>query len=160
MLRPSLASFLVCLGCGGGGGGSDPGVDAPVSAACLEAETYQDLPTIEDKIFKSSCIFSGCHNGQATDAGRINLRAGMAHAALVNVPSEVDTPNRLLVVPGQPKQSYLLLILGHYPPDQADPPTVAPPGDVGLMPQATGGVLLCREKRDAVERWIVAGALP
>lgn len=157
------ASLLVSLGCGGGGGGGggddDPGIDAPPSAACLEAETYQDIQNIEDKIFRGSCIFSGCHNGQATAAGRIDLRTGAARDALVDVDSEVNVGFKL-VVPGQAKQSYLLLILGHFQPGEADPPTDAPPSSIGTMPQGTGGALLCREKREAIERWIVAGALP
>ncbi len=150
-----LASVLIA--CGGGGGGDDDMVDAPPSAACVEAATYQNLANIEEKIFKASCIFSGCHNGGATDAGKLNLKTGMAHAELVGVPSEVDDKFQL-VVPGDPAKSYLMVMLGEIAPGDADPATVAPPASVGLMPQGTGGALLCGEKRAAVKRWIVAGA--
>jgi hypothetical protein len=154
MLR-SIAFFVLVTACGPSG---EPGPDAPPSAACLEATMYQDLTNIEDKIFRLSCIFSGCHNGAATDAGRLDLRAGMSHAELVGVPSEVDL-GKTLVIAGDPGSSYLLLMMGHIAPGDFDPPTAAPPGSVGLMPQGTGGVLLCPEKREAIERWIMAGAL-
>jgi len=156
MFRLAMLASLVA-GCGDDGS-STPDVDAGVSAACVEATTYSNLAKVEEKIFKQSCIFSGCHNGGATDAGRLDLRMGASHVELVNIPSEVD-PGRMLVVPGDAAKSYLLVMLGEIRPQDADPPTVAPPSEIGLMPQATGGALLCPEKRDAVERWIVAGAL-
>lgn len=156
MFRLACVLGLV-IGCGGGGG-DPPGVDAPPSAACQEATTYQDLATIENKILRLSCIFSGCHNGANTDAGRLDLRAGMAHASLVGVPSEIE-PSRTLVVPGDPAKSYLLLMVGQIAPEDADPPGNLPPSEIGLMPQGTGGILLCAEKRDAIERWIAEGAL-
>jgi hypothetical protein len=156
MLRLAFACSLL-LACGGGGD-DPPGVDAPVSAACQEATTYQDLATIEDKIFKPSCIFSGCHNGANTPAGQLDLRAGMSHASLVDVASQIE-PARRLVVAGDPAKSYLLLMMGAIAPGDADPPGNPPPANIGLMPQGTGGILLCPEKRDAVERWIAQGAL-
>lgn len=132
-------------------------VDAMISAACVEATTYSSLAMIETKIFKTSCTFSGCHNGANTDAGRLDLREGMAHAALVDTESEV-APDRKLVVASDPAASYLLLIMGHIAPEDASPPGEDPPPSVGIMPQGTGGVPLCEEKRSAIERWIQAGA--
>ncbi len=133
-------------------------IDAAPSLACQEATTYQNLAMIETKIFKASCTFSGCHDGRATDAGRLDLREGMSHADLVGVDSTVSSP-RKMVVAGDPAASYLLLIMGHVAPGDASPPGEPPPSDIGSMPQGTGGLLLCEEKRDAVERWIMAGAL-
>ena len=145
--------------CGGGGTGTDdPTPDAAVSMACMEATGYQDLTNIEEKIFKSSCIFSGCHNGAATDAGRIDLREGMSHPKLVNVMSQIDT-NYKMVSPGQPNQSFLLMIMGHIAPADMMPPATRVPDPPGLMPQGTGGIILCAEKRDAIKRWITAGAM-
>ena len=159
-MRGSLLSFLIPLAaCGGGGNGNqDAGVDAPPSASCLEAEGYQDLTNIESKIFKAACVFSGCHNGGATDAGRMDLREGMAHTSIVGVDSEVEL-GRQIVVAGNPAASYLLVMLGEIDPADADPPTNPPPGAIGLMPQNAGGMLLCSQKRDAIVRWIEAGAL-
>lgn len=143
------------------GGGGDGGIDAMVSAACTEAKGYQDIATIETKIFQTSCIFSGCHNGAATLQGKIDLRAGAAHDHLVGVAAVVDTSGgRKLVVAGDVNASYLMLMVQSVKPADATPPTVAPPTSVGFMPQNTGGQPICQEKRDAIARWIMAGAPP
>ena len=56
---------------------ADPtiGPDAALSAACMAATTHSDLTFLETTVFKSSCVFSGCHNGAMTDAGHLDLRA-------------------------------------------------------------------------------------
>lgn len=134
-------------------------VDAPPSMACQEATTYQNLANIESKIFKTSCIFSGCHNGANTDAGRIDLREGMSHADIVMVDSQIQiSPLFKMVVPNEPKKSWLLFMMGHYKPDEMNPPVASLPNPPGIMPQGAGGMALCKEKRDAIERWITAGA--
>ena len=163
MNRMRFAIFsvvTVIAACGGGNNNNTTdasGNDAPVSAACQEATTYQNLANIEDKIFKTSCIFSGCHNGANTDAGKVDLRSGMAHDHLVNFDSIVEN-GRKLVVAGDPAASYMMVMIGQIDPGSASPPTTAPPTTIGLMPQNTGGMLLCQQKRDAIERWIMAGA--
>lgn len=153
-----LTSFV--LGCGGGGGDgpndANPDPDTPPSPACQEATTYQDIASIETKIFKISCVFSGCHNGGNTDAGMMDLREGMAAAHLVDIDSKIDT-TRKLVVANDPAASYLLLMLGEIAPGEASPPGSAPPANIGLMPQNSPS-LLCNEKREAIARWIEAGA--
>ena len=130
-------------------------------AACTMAETHSDLAWIEMNVFKPACAFSGCHNGSATDAGRINMDVlGNAHADLVNVDSLIAS-GRKLVVPGQPKQSYLLMMMQQFKPGEMEPmPATAPPTDIGFMPQGTDNVPVCCQKLDAVERWITAGAMP
>jgi len=135
----------------------DSSVDAPLSPSCMEALTHSDLAFIEAKIFGQSCVFSGCHNGANTDAGRLDLRAGMAHAELVNVDS-VIAPTYKYVVPGQPNQSHLLMMIQHIPPAMMSPPGMAPDPQIGFMPQNTGGRPICVEKQDAIQRWIMAGA--
>ena len=132
-------------------------VDAPLSQACMDATQHSDLAFIENVIFKNSCEFSGCHNGSSgTKAGRMDIRPGMAYAHLVNVTSEIDM-TRKLVVPGSPNESYLLMMMEQIPPAQMTPPASDPPADVGFMPQGATSPL-CAEKRDAVQRWIAAGA--
>jgi hypothetical protein len=159
MFRLTVPGVFLLLACGGGGGGGDSVVDSGmVSAACMEATTYQNLANIEDKIFKTSCIFSGCHNGAATDAGRIDLRADMAFTHLVNFDSTVAGDARKLVVPNDPAKSYLLVMIGEIAPGDADPATTDPPATIGFMPQNAGGQLLCPEKRGAIKRWIEMGA--
>lgn len=142
---------------GASNGTIDSSVDAPLSASCMEALTRSDLAFIETKIFATSCIFSGCHNGANTDAGRLDLRAGMSHANLVNVDS-VIAPTYKYVVPNQPNQSHLLLMIQHIAPAAMSPPAMEPDPQIGYMPQNAGGRPLCVEKRDAIERWIMAGA--
>jgi len=156
----SALSYAVLAACGGGNTNTNTdaaGGDAPVSAACQEATTYQNLANIESKIFKTSCIFSGCHNGTNTDAGRIDLREGMGFTHLVGFDSKLE-PTRKLVVAGDPAASYLMVMIGAIDPGSANPPASAPPTSVGLMPQNTGGTLLCPQKLDAINRWIMAGA--
>ena len=155
MFRRAVIATLLAA-CGGGGGGEM--IDAPVSAACMEATTYQDITNIENKIFATSCIFSGCHNGAATPQGKVDMRAGMSHASMVDVASVVQPDGRKLVVAGDPAKSYLLVMIGEIKPADADPPTTDPPSSIGFMPQGTGGQLLCPEKRGAIRRWIMAGA--
>lgn len=130
-----------------------------LSASCMAAQTASDLAFLESKVFATACTFSGCHNGANDDAGQMDLRAGMAHASLVNKPSNVD-PSYMLVVPGMPNQSYLLMMVQHFGPEEMSPPADPPPFDIGFMPQNTGGRAICAPKREAIERWIAAGAMP
>lgn len=143
--------------------------DAPIdaSASCVEATTHADLAFIEDRIFKASCVFQSCHDGIGTGGGELDLRDSMSHDALVNVDATTDAVasppgDYKLVVPNQPRQSYLLFSLRHYPGDQMVPPAGDPNPTVGFMPQDTSGALpaLCVEKREAIVRWIEAGAPP
>jgi hypothetical protein len=67
----------------------------------------------------------------------------------------------MLVVPGNPAQSFLTVMIGQIRPEEADPPFTAIPNDssgnfVGTMPQNAG--VLCCQKLDAIERWIGSGA--
>ncbi|MDX2091018.1 MAG: hypothetical protein SFX73_24375 [Kofleriaceae bacterium] len=143
----------------------DAAVDAGPSPSCLEAQTHADLAFIEDKIFKPACVFSSCHDGTGTGAGEMNLKEFMSHAELVDVDAQTDsmaTPSGdyKLVVPNQPRQSYLMFMIRHYQGDEMMPPAGQPHGDVGFMPQDDSGELppLCVEKREAIVRWIEAGA--
>jgi hypothetical protein len=130
------------------------------TAECTMAATQSSLAWIETNVFAKSCAFSGCHNGAATVAGRIDLKtAGASHADLVGVDSVVE-PGRKLVVAGAPKQSYLMMMMRHFPPEEMEPmPVAAPPSDIGFMPQNAGGAVLCCQKLDAIDRWITAGAM-
>ncbi|MBT8495078.1 MAG: hypothetical protein KJO07_18680, partial [Deltaproteobacteria bacterium] len=81
--------------------------------------------------------------GAATTAGGLNLEPGESEAAVVGVPS-ASFEDWLLVEPGLPESSYLLVILGGAP-GPVDP-------SVGLMPLRAPA--LCRPMVDAVGRWI------
>ena len=147
---------------------ASPLADSPIDASpsCLEATSHSDLAFIEDRIFRVGCTFQACHDGVGT-TGTLDLRASMSHAALVDVDAGTDAlasppGSYKLVVPNQPRQSYLLFTLRHYSGPEMVPPAGEPDPDVGYMPQDTTGLLppLCVEKREAIVRWIEAGAPP
>lgn len=141
----ALATGLGCdtaLGTGPDGGGTP---DAP--ASCLAANNYSDLPSIEENIFKRQCSFGPCHDDRGPPAEKLVLLPGKSHAELVNVAS-IQQPDILLVEPGRPDRSYLMIKMGEY--DQAlRKKTIMPQGSVAGM---------CFEKRDAIRRWIESGA--
>jgi len=116
--------------------------------ACDEARSHSDLAWIQSKVFSASCTFSGCHLGAAANAGHLSLEPGQARSQLINMVSTSDTA-WMRVVPGNAANSYLLVAVGSQPgPSPAD----------GIMP--LGNPKLCVEKRDAIRRWIEAGAPP
>ncbi|MGE0545566.1 MAG: hypothetical protein AB7O24_06485 [Kofleriaceae bacterium] len=134
-------------------------VDAPTPAACLAANGRSDFAFVRDKILVKQCTYSGCHNGSADEAGQLDLRMENAYASLMNRLSLIDE-NHLLVVPGMPTQSYLLLMLKHIQPADMEPDAIPPDEtDPGYMPKASVFKPLCIEKLNAIERWIAAGAL-
>ncbi len=128
------------------------GCKVDTTAPCMAATMHSDLPWIEQNIFMGSCAFSGCHDSPS-DLGKLDLRPGVSHDSLVGATSKLDT-TRKLVVPNDIHSSYLMLMLHDFEPAMATPPGT-PPG-VGYMPQ--GAPLLCCQKLQAVERWIMAGA--
>jgi len=128
------------------------------SPACLEATQHSDIAWIEQNVFVPSCVFGDCHSGNnQTKQSMIDLHVGQARAHLLGVQSMLD-PTRTLVVASAPRQSWLIVMIGQIQPADADPPAGPLPAEIGTMPQGTAGELLCAEKRDAIERWIAAGA--
>jgi hypothetical protein len=144
---------------GGTGSGGRTCTVSTTSPSCIDAANQNPvtLTWLEQNVFKTSCIFSGCHDGSSSAQGKVDLRPGMSYAHLVNYASALDT-TRKLVVTNDIHASYLMLMLHDFSPAQANPPGMPPSGDVGYMPQGTGGVPLCCQKLDAFERWINAGA--
>lgn len=138
------------------GGNGRACVVSSTSQPCLDAMMHSDLAFIEQKIFATSCLFAGCHDGP-TDAGKLDLRAGMSHDRLVGVSSQIDG-TRKLVVPNDVAASYLMLMLRDVAPAMASPSGRPPPGDIGFMPAPPGTPTLCCQKLDAIERWINDGA--
>lgn len=145
-LALGLTPGLALSGCSDGGDGDPP--DAGPSQDCLDAALHSDLAFIQAKIFTPGCAsFASCHRGAAAMAGGLSLEAGVARAQLVDQPSDID-PTKRLVKPGDPANSYLMIISGKYP------GVISP--TVGTMPSRNP--LLCSEKLDAMDRWIAAGA--
>ena len=159
-MRTTVLSSLVLgsliLSACGGAAGVDPGPDSgagsgsgePISPSCMDATSHSDLAWIQTNVFTRSCAFSGCHNGTASSAGHLVLTPGASQRNLVGMPTETEA-DWVRVVPGHPEQSYLLVALG----DGGGPA----PRD-GTMPLSQPA--LCVEKRDAIARWIAAGAQP
>lgn len=118
---------------------------APLSASCMEAQDKSDILWIQEKIFDSCAAFSVCHQGAAISAGGLNLESGFAETAMIDIDSRLF-PDYKLVVPGDPDNSYLMVILGGAQGPLKD--------GVGTMPY--NNPLLCDPKIDAVARWITA----
>ena len=116
--------------------------------ACDEARSHSDLAWIQSNVFSASCTFSGCHLGVAANAGHLSLEPGQARGQLVNTVS-TSANTWMRVVPNDAAKSYLLVAVG----SQTGPSPVD-----GVMP--LGSSKLCVEKRDAIRRWIEAGAPP
>jgi hypothetical protein len=127
------------------------------SQPCMDATAHSDLTWIQANIFDKQCTFSGCHNGAKTPAGKLNLTKGKSYAHLVGYASALE-PSRQIVVASDPKSSYLSVMLGIVKPADATPPASPPRADVGYMPSDNGGNLLCCQKLDAIDRWIMMGA--
>src|SRR6185369_7198173 len=89
--------------------------DAPTSGVCtmgmsqarMDAVNNQSLTWIQANIFNKQCTFSGCHDGGATPAGKVDLRDGKSYAHLVDYDSVLE-PGHKLVVAGDTSMSYLM----------------------------------------------------
>jgi hypothetical protein len=155
-LTKTFLGLFLALGllgaCGDDGGGTpaDTGPDAPppdASPACAEATQHSDFKWISENVFSKSCAnFASCHGDIGTQES-LNLTATKAYEELVNVAS-VQVPGKKLVAPGSCENSYLF--------DKLTNNTNVMPTDKKSMP--LNNPLLCKEKRDAVCRWIAAGA--
>src|SRR5258706_8764066 len=110
-------------------------------AVCATAADVKLASTVQP-IFDANCV--ACHQSGAAQQG-LNLESGSSYAAIVNRGSAVA--DRVLVVPGSPATSYLMLkVLGTH-------------GEVGgkgvRMPM--GGDLSPADIQ-ALRDWIAAGA--
>lgn len=130
--------------------------------SCLDAAQQSSFSYLEAQILQPKCAIAGCHDGGDQLGGNLDLRnIGSAYASLVNNPSQLD-PTRMIVVPGNPAQSFLTVMIGQIKPQEADPPLDGIPHDkngnvVGTMPQDAASVLCC-QKLDVFARWIGSGA--
>lgn len=152
---PTLAALLLLgpAACGDDGATMVDAMPPDANPRCLEAVDHSDLAWIQENVFTPSCSrFTACHQGRALMANELSLEDGDAHAQLVGVASvEENADGMLRVAPGDPENSYLMVLLGYY---GSDHPAI---GDGGLMPY--NSPLLCDEMQEAVKRWIEAGAL-
>ncbi len=141
-LTAALASAVVACG------GSEGVPDATPGYNCDTNQAEANLDWIQENVFSPSCSdFSVCHMGRALMASELSLEAGRAHAELVGQPSVLFEQYQR-VVPGDPANSYLMIILGH---------AEGPLGEKGTMPY--NSPLLPDATRDAIWCWIEAGAI-
>jgi hypothetical protein len=112
------------------------------SSACDEARQHSDLAWIQDNVFTPSCAsFSSCHKGSRPAEG-LSLEPGVALGNLIGRKSRI-APTETLVVPGQPEQSFLMVMLG-----------AAGELPAGTVRMPYNSAPLCPEKLDAIARWI------
>lgn len=137
------------------------------SSACMTAaaENKSDLTWIQANVFQPNCGGNSCHGPGSPMLRTVRFPdAATTHSVLVNKMAESDgVTDRTLVVPGNVNQSYLMVLMRHIEPSQADPPMTAEPPplddlDNGYMPLSQTGDPVCCQKLDAVARWIEAGA--
>ncbi len=129
------------------------------NSACMNAVGHSDFTYINNEILNVNCMGTSCHQIDSSSDAKKNPYgdAPTSYASLVNFASQV-TPGTTLVVAGQPKMSYALVMLNYLPAEDFLPaPTIYPKMDPGLMPQSNP--TLCCQKLDAINAWITAGAL-
>ncbi len=106
--------------------------------------------TIQERIFETSCAFSGCHGVDSPQADLVLVGDG-AYDILVDRPATTPGASfagKKRVVPGAPSTSFLMdKITGQLGPGEGDP-----------MP--FGRSELAAADIDAIRKWILAGAPP
>jgi hypothetical protein len=183
MRRVLLLPLLFACGNNGGGQDATGGSDAMVIPPdCIEAENHSDLTWIQQNVFAHQCTFSGCHNGDGTPMGMMDLTSvAMAEARTVNVKAGLGFAgsssasacdpgcafacgsnsaggSQFIVLPGHPEESWLMKMIAAIP--DTTPSSCGINPKVGTMPMNDGGVPLCSQKIGAIQRWIAAGAPP
>ncbi len=165
----SLVLLVAVTGvsCSDGGGVDPPDAapaidalesDAELSPSCREALEHSDFTWLHDRIFNPTCAnFTQCHD-TVNSAGRLNmLSRDTAYAELLG-PS-FFFPSWNIVEPGSPEDSYLLVKLRCFSEkdelgESCEDGPIAIDGE--LMPPDADP--LCKQKIDAIVRWIEAGA--
>ncbi len=172
-LRSAALFTVASVACGNNAATGDaPGSNTPDAppADCVMAESYQDLTSIQKHIFTNQCSFSGCHNGEPTPQGMLNLTTvDLAYSSLVGSGSGSGVVALMcpagsaggpckLVVPGHPEESWMMKMLAGI--TDTTPPSCAIDPKIGIMPMNNNGQPLCPQKIGAIQRWIMAGAPP
>src|SRR5262249_16215504 len=124
-----------------------PTADAPPTPPRLGADSHSHFPWIAANVFQTwGGNFVSCDEG-GNPPGHLSLQPDRAFAQLVGIDSYTE-PSWKRVVPGDPEHSYIMVKLGDVPGPLGASGTTMPPRSS----------LLCREKIDAIRRWIEAGA--
>lgn len=147
--RLGLTLGALLLAMAAGSCSDSPTTPTPTSTATptpptVPTSTAPTLATIQTQIFDVSC--AGCHTDVGrTPAGGLNLKAGSAHAALVNVAS-TGMAGATRVIPGNANTSYLVQKLE------------GAPGIAGNRMPRNGPPFLADAQVLMIRNWITAGA--
>lgn len=96
--------------CGGSSSPSSPGTPAPTPTPPPNREILADpsfSTTIQEIFERNSCATSSCHG--SSRSANLDLRAGTSYGELVDVQATLES--FLLVAPGDPEDSYLVIKL-------------------------------------------------
>lgn len=104
----------IALGCADGDDEAVGTADTASADDTGDATTFTGttLQEVQDQVFTPSCALSYCHAADAV--GRPRLVEGLAWGDLVGQPSS-QLPGPILVVPGEPTNSYLVMKLNGVP---------------------------------------------
>jgi hypothetical protein len=153
LLVAAFAALPSCTSSGGGGGSGCKDYDPPSSFDAQNPKV--SFKTDVMAVFKQSCAFSTCHGATTGSSNGVFLGADPAkvRASTVNVKAS-ELPTMAFVLPGDPKNSYLMRKMDG--------------SQCTLDAQCTGGSCqssmpkgeqpLPVETRDVVRRWIAQGA--
>ena len=108
---------------------------------------------VQDEILTPSCAAEGCHSSFLPERG-LDLSEGTAYSALVGVPAEES--GFTLVVPGEPDESLLYLVLEneYYGNGEDQPATLGK-----MPPRLPGAEGLSASQQGMIRSWITAGAM-
>jgi hypothetical protein len=111
------------------------------------------LTELQDEILTPTCAAEGCH-GSFLPERDLDLSEGRSYESLVNVASQESSYT--LVVPGEPDQSLLYLVLeNEFYGDGEDQPVT-----LGKMPPRLPGTAgLSNSDRASIRSWIADGAM-
>ncbi len=170
-MRMSLIALLV-VGCGTSPPKQQMCMDNTIAPVCFQdAPMHSDFTWIKANIFDKNCFGSACHtskgsaklklstdpnNPQDPPVTQADAYMNLLGADGTGAVSIIDTTRRL-VVPMDPHSSYMEMMLQFETPAEMTPPASPPPSNIGYMPQANP--VLCCQKLEAIDRWIVAGAM-
>ncbi|ACG72206.1 conserved hypothetical protein [Anaeromyxobacter sp. K] len=103
--------------------------------------------SIAENVLVPRCATTACHSGNPPPTAPTSLDRELAYGQLVDVAS-MQAPALMLVEPGAPERSYLVLKLRGTAGDAGGVPT----------PMPTGDTLLDEAEIQAIEAWIAVGA--
>lgn len=130
LLALSAASLVAC-------GGND---DTPEPAP--EADVEPTLSDIQAKILTPTCATSKCHDGTSTD-NSLNLSEGKTFAESINIGSDNEVNDGIIVKPFEPENSLLYTLLS------------GPKQNANKMPKSGS---LSAKRKEAIRLWIANGA--